>query len=137
MNKIVELLHAGNYSCVIQGRNGEIRTFSRRGVIDLYKLIENDLSFLNGASVADKVVGKAAASLMILSGVTRIYTDIISEPAFSLLEKAKIGVTSRKVVPFIQNRDKSGICPLESICSHTDSLEELFPLIEEFIRKIT
>lgn len=56
---LVNLLHKENYSCVIFGLN-ETRTFSRRGVIDLYDLLLNDRTFLKRALVADKVVGKAA-----------------------------------------------------------------------------
>lgn len=47
--------------------NGDrIRTFTRRGVADLYDLLVQEPEFLHGASVADKVIGKAAASLMVL-----------------------------------------------------------------------
>ena len=69
MTSLVNLLHKENYSCVIFGLN-ETRTFSRRGVIDLYDLLLNDRTFLKRALVADKVVGKAAASLMILQEVS-------------------------------------------------------------------
>lgn len=132
MVNIIELLHTDKYSCVIANGN-EIRTFTKRGVADLYELLESDHTFLHEASVADKVVGKAAATLMILSGVVRIYAEVISESAIALLQNTKIDVRFGKVVPFIENRDKSGICQLESICSQTDSLQELFPLIEEFV----
>ena len=54
MTSLVNLLHKENYSCVIFGLN-ETRTFSRRGVIDLYDLLLNDRTFLKRALVADKV----------------------------------------------------------------------------------
>ncbi|MDR0348389.1 MAG: DUF1893 domain-containing protein [Tannerella sp.] len=137
MNNMIELLHTGGYSCVISNGN-EIRTFTKRGVADLYELIKNDPSFLNGSSVADKIVGKAAAALMILSGVSHIYADIISEPAIALIKQhTEIELKSGKTVPFIENRDKSGICPLENRCNSTDSLQELFVLIEKFIHKMS
>ena len=60
MKELIDMLHAGEYSCVIA--NGErIRTFTRRGVADLYDLLVQEPEFLHGAFVADKVVGKAAA----------------------------------------------------------------------------
>ena len=68
MEKLIRLLHEGNYSLVVA--HGEIRTFSGRGVSDLYALSGEDPGFLRGASVADKVVGKAAAALMIVAGVS-------------------------------------------------------------------
>ena len=66
MDELIRLLHEGGYSCVI--RKEEIRTFTQRGVADLYDLLNQHPVFLHGAQVADKVVGKAAAALMVLGG---------------------------------------------------------------------
>ncbi len=63
MEKIIDLLHSGGYSCVI-GNGAEIRTFTQRGVADLYDLFRQEPSFMKGACIADKVIGKAAAGLM-------------------------------------------------------------------------
>lgn len=68
MEKIIDLLHSGGYSCVI-GNGTEIRTFTQRGVADLYDLFRQDPSFMKGAGIADKVIGKAAAGLMVLGGI--------------------------------------------------------------------
>ena len=134
MDSLIELLHTGGCSCVIS--NGyETRAFTKRGVADLYELIENNPEFLKGSSVADKVVGKAAAALMIIGGVTRIYADLISEPAIALIKNTKTELKYRKVVSFIKNRDKSDSCPLKKICNQTDSPQELLLLIGEFVEK--
>ena len=55
LEDIIRLLHEGKHSLVVS--NGEVRTFDRRGVADLYALLREDSDFLKGASVADKVVG--------------------------------------------------------------------------------
>ena len=47
-----------------------IRTFTQRGVADLYDLLVTEPDFLQGASIADKVIGKAAASLITSSTAT-------------------------------------------------------------------
>ena len=50
------LLHSGKYSCVI--KKGEItRTFTRRGVADLYELYQDTPELLAGACIADKIDG--------------------------------------------------------------------------------
>lgn len=84
---LIERLNAENCSCVIRSGN-ETRVFHERGVKDLYRLLKEEPEFLSGAFVADKVVGKAAAALMILGGVKEIFANIISQPACELLEKA-------------------------------------------------
>ena len=134
MEDIIHLLHQGGYSCVIA--NDEIRTFTQRGVADLYYLLNHDTAFLKGASIADKVIGKAAAALMVLGGIKKVYTDVISSSALALLRDAKVEVTFGQMVPFIQNRDQTGWCPLEKKCSQKDSAEEILPLIKEFIEKM-
>lgn len=52
MDELIRLLHEGGYSCVI--RKEEIRTFTQRGVADLYDLLNQHPAFLHGAQVADK-----------------------------------------------------------------------------------
>lgn len=135
MTNLIDLLHSGNYSCVIRNDN-EIRTFSQRGVADLYDLLKKEPGFLNGASIADKVVGKAAAALMILGGIKELYTDLISEPAIELLNDSNVEVVYKHSVPFIQNRDKSGWCPLETLCYQEKSVNAILPLIDDFISRM-
>lgn len=134
MKELINMLHEGAYSCVIA--NGEhIRTFTQRGVADLYDLLTQEPDFLHGASVADKVIGKAAASLMVLGGVREVYAHTISQPALRLLQEAGAMVTCDEVVDHIINRDRTGWCPLEQASRDLHSAKEIFPIIEAFISK--
>ena len=132
MEKLAAILHAGGYSCVI-GNGDEIRTFTQRGIADLFDLYTTEPAFLKGAQVADKVIGKAAASLMVLGGVERVYAGVVSEPAMALFRRADIPVEAGETVPFIENRSKTGWCPLESACYEISSEKEAFPVIRDFI----
>ena len=120
MTSLVNLLHKENYSCVIFGLN-ETRTFSRRGVIDLYDLLLNDRTFLKRALVADKVVGKAAASLMILGEIRELHASV----------KVSFGCQ----VPYIKNRNQDGWCPLESACFKSVSAISSFRIVQDFMQK--
>lgn len=133
MEEIIELLHREQCSCVIA--NGDIRTFRQRGVADLYELLNREPEFLQGASIADKVIGKAAAALMVLGGVKEIYADVISEPALALLQEAAVKVSFGQAVDHIINRTQTGWCPLETICYQIKSAPEILPLIREFIER--
>jgi len=135
MEDIIQILQTGDYACVISNQN-EVRTFSQRGVADLYYLLNNDSKFLKGASVADKVVGKAAAALMISGGVKKLYTNTISSLALDILKDADIEVSYKNQVPFIVNRDQSDWCPMEKLCSQQDSVDKILPLITNFIDKL-
>lgn len=113
IENLIHLLHSGQYSCVI-ANNESIRTFKQSGIADLYGLLRQDAPFLQGAVIADKVVGKAAATLMILGNARRIYADVISQPALELLQDTNTGLISDSLFLLLKIRTKTGWCPLES-----------------------
>ena len=39
-------------------------------------------------------------------------------------------------VPHIINRDKTGWCPLETACMELNTVEEMYPVIQNFISRI-
>lgn len=135
MEDLIERLHAGGYSCVIEQR-GEVRTFTRRGVADLYEVYRHHPEWLLRARVADKVVGRGAAALMVLGKVSEVYADVISSPALRLLREAGIPVCFDREVPHIENRDKNGWCPLETACNGLDSATEMYPVIQDFMARM-
>ena len=63
-------------------------------------------------------------------------TDIISTPALALLCEAGIETTFAQEVPHIINRDKTGWCPLETACMELNTVEEMYPVIQNFISRI-
>lgn len=135
MEELINLLHAGNYSCVIANKE-KIRTFTQRGIADLYDLLLSEPDFLKEALIADKVVGKGAAALMILGGIKELYTDLISTKALELFRQWNIEVSFAEEVPFIWNRDRTGGCPVETLCYNVESPADMLPLIRNFIEKM-
>lgn len=99
-------------------------------------MLTQEPEFLKGALIADKVVGKGAAALMILGGIKELYTDIISTKALELFRKSDVKVDFTQEVAFIWNRDRTGGCPVETMCSEVESAEEVLPLIRDFLEKI-
>ena len=136
MDALISLLHEGAYSCVIR-KGAEVRTFHKRGVADLYILLGNEPEFLLGAFVADKVVGKGAAALMVLGGVKHVYTDVISTPALDLFKTYGVEVSFSEVTDRIVNRTKDGLCPVETLCLDLDSPADMLNEIRQFINNRT
>lgn len=131
MSDLISILHEGHHSLVVA--NGDVCTFDGRGISDLYFLLSEDPGFLRGASVADKVVGKGAAALMILGGVVEVYADIISSAALRLLKDEGLRVHFGREVTYIINRNGDGTCPVEQICLPCNSAAECLPLIKGFM----
>lgn len=112
----IDLLFAERCSCVV--RNGDtIRIFRERGVRDLWRLLHEEPELLDGAFVADKVVGKGAAALMAAGRVRELFADVVSHAALELLNGAGIPVSYTVAVPHIINRAGDGICPVERLCA--------------------
>lgn len=119
-------------SCIISNGQQE-RVFHGRGVSDLYTLLNEEPLFLSGSLVIDKVVGKAAAALLIKGGVKELHTPLISTLALGLFQKSQVKVFYDTEVPYIINRTHTDSCPLEKLCRSTDDLEELCKIITRFI----
>ena len=134
MRDIIQQLHDGNLSLVVRSGNN-IRTFTKPGVADLLSLLNHEPETLRGALVADKMVGKAAAALLLLGRVGEVYADVISAPAREFLEENQIPVTFRQEVPFVMNRQQNGWCPLEKLAFLEYNPQTIKEKIEEFIRK--
>lgn len=134
--ELIELLFREQCSCVV--RSGDtIRIFRERGISDLYRLLTEEPALLRGAAIADKVVGKGAAALMILGGVERIYADIISRPALEMLLRHGLKVCHSLVVEHIINRKGTDWCPVEKRCRGVNTPTECLTEIENFIRTQT
>ncbi len=135
MEELIKRLHQENCSCVISN-HGTIRSFHLRGVADLYDLLCNEPDFLQGASIADKVVGKAAAALMILGGVESLHADIISDLALDLLRQKNMKVEYDLSVPHIINRTQTDWCPMEKLCLSEASPESIRVIIRDFLESM-
>lgn len=133
--ELITQLHALQCSCIIHN-NGATRTFHERGVKDLHRLLTQEPEILRGASLADKVVGKGAAALMISGGVKWIYADVISKAAMVLFEQSRVEVQYKQIVPNIINRTGTDICPVEKLCQECKTAEECLPLIDKFITEM-
>ncbi len=134
MTELAARLHCEKCSCVIYNRGG-VRLFHRRGVADLFSVLKEEPKLLDGALLADKVIGKGAAALMVAGGVKAVYADVISRAALKLLEVSGIAVSFAECVAHITNRSGTGLCPVEAMCMDCETAGECIPLIEEFIEK--
>lgn len=133
--QLARMLHDEKCSCVIWNK-GAVTLCHERGIKDLYALFAYQPSVLSGAMIADKVIGKGAAALMLLGNVAAVYADVISQPALDLFNAGAVAVRYAVLVPNIVNRSGTGMCPVEALCLDCNTAEECLPKIEEFISKI-
>ena len=116
-----EILRGRDYSLVIV-RDGRIIYASRyHGIGGILQAIEELDNRIKGASVADRVIGKAAALLLAYSKVKDAYALVISRSGLETLRSHGIQVDYESLVPKILDRSGRGICPFEKLTLEIDS----------------
>lgn len=133
MRMIKDYLDEPGCRGVARSTDGRIRLFRRRGVVDLLELLEAEPEFLDGASVADRVIGRGAALLLLRGGVGSVYAQVISTGALGVLREAGVTVSFGAEAPYIKNQKGGGQCPVEALTAHVDDPQEAFRLIKTFI----
>lgn len=134
MNELKQYLDKEGVLGVVRSTAGDIRLFQRRGVIDLYTLLTQEPDFMRGGCMADKVIGRGAALLLVKGGIAEVYARLISSSALEVLRASDVVVTFDKEVEHIINRDGTGICPVEKLTSGISDPDEAFLLIGEFLK---
>lgn len=118
-------LNEGHYT-LIADRNGEYYTSYSRGIAPILDPMKDNQTFFKGAIVVDKVIGKATAMLLILSGVKFIYAYVLSQKAKEVLEQYEVSYEYQELVDYIVNRDRTGMCPMEETVYDIYDLNEAF-----------
>ena len=133
-NKAKDILENKELTCVICLGN-EVYESSERGVKPVLDFLDKGMTF-DGGCAADKVVGAGAAFLYVLLGVKEVYAAVLSKMAKEVLLKNGISVCYDVLVPKIQNRAKTGFCPIEtSVLDETDPVAALIK-IRETLKKL-
>lgn len=123
-----ELLKTGDYTCALC-KDGITYTSTKRGVSPLVEWLTNGTD-CKGFSAADKIVGKAAALLYILSGVKEVYAPVMSLSAAEILSRHGITAESGKLVQTIINRSGTGPCPMEQAVANIDDPAQALKAIQ-------
>ena len=111
MESAKNLIAREKASCVVIQKGKIVNIEIGMGIRPLLTMYEQGL--LKDAVVVDKIVGKAAAMLMVLSGVRACHGQTMSQAAVDFLLQHRVAVTYQTRVPKIINRTGDGICPME------------------------
>ena len=91
---------------------------------------------LKGASVADRVVGKAIALLCVYAGIREVYAEVLSLKAKAVLEENGIPCQWKELVDTILDLNRNGVCPFEKVAAGISDPEAAYAtfkaLLESF-----
>lgn len=109
----------------------EILRKQGKGVRPLFEVIDSSFDDLLGATVGDRMVGRASALLCIYSNVSSVFAYRATHEAVKLLEKHGIEVLVEETIERIAGRDGTG-CIFEKMLTGIDEPELAFQRIGEF-----
>jgi len=99
--------------------------------------INEDKYFFSGLEVADKIIGKASAMLLVLSKVKRIDAIILSKAGKEILDKYHIEYSYEELVDYIINRKGDGMCPMELTVQNIDDLQMAYEALNNKVRELS
>ena len=82
------------------------------------------------------MIGKAAALFCILGRVKSVYAALISEIAIETLQAAGIELEFEESCPYILNRSRDGMCPIETLALDVDDGNVLLEKVGRFLGEI-
>ena len=128
------LLQGSDYTCVLC-LGGKTATSKQRGVKPLLHWLENP-ALDKGFCAADKVVGKATAYLYSLLGAKAVYAGVMSESALKVLQALDIDASYGQLVPYIINRKKDGMCPMEAATLDVQTPAEALTAVKKALAEL-
>lgn len=111
---VKEKLYETNASLVVLYANGECKEYYQNRIKDIKEILKENENALKDAIIADKVIGKVAGSILTVAGVKEIYADVMSKYAITVLEENNIKYEYKNLTEYVQNNDKTGMCPMEN-----------------------
>ncbi len=111
-------------------KDGKCLYSDKRGIAPMMDFIAEGTD-LTGYSVADVVVGKAAALLFVKSKISNVFAKTLSERGKGILEKNGIYYEFGTLTEKIINREGTDICPMEKAVANTDNALDAYELLKK------
>ena len=122
-----------DYTCRIVRGEEEIYRSTERGIAPLIAIVDGGID-VAGAVAYDKIVGKAAALLYVLTGVGAVHAGVLSKAAARLFDENGIAYTYETLTENIINRKGGGVCPMEETVRDVDSPAAAYTVLKQKLR---
>ena len=122
----------GHTICLCKG--GNCLFSEKRGIAPMMDFIADGVN-LAGYSVADLIVGKAAALLFVKCGIVSVYAKTLSKGGKEVLEKHGVPCEYGVLTDRIINRAGTDTCPMEKTVAGVDDAEEGYVLLKNKLCK--
>lgn len=124
----------GDNTCVLV-KDETVYVSTKTGITPMMEFIAEGVD-LKGFSVADRIVGKAAAMLFVKAGIVEVFSKVISEPAVEFLKKHGVEVSFDTLTERIINRAGTGLCPMEETVKDVSGVEQGYELLKAKVEEL-
>ncbi|MBI4787909.1 MAG: DUF1893 domain-containing protein [Chloroflexi bacterium] len=129
-----QALFADSLAFAIAKDGAILWTGRRDGIGELIQTVDELGTAAQGASLADKIVGKAVAMVARRAGIRAVYSPLASAAARDALAREHISLECDRLVPLILNKRNDGPCPMERLTMSISDPAEALAALREFIR---
>jgi hypothetical protein len=95
-------------------------------ISSLLEAIEKCGGKLEGASVADRVAGRAIALLCVYAKIKEVYAAVLSRKAQAVFKQNKISYHWKELVDSILDAEKMGMCSFEKVAADISDPEKAY-----------
>ena len=106
---------AGPDTLRIYDGDGLLFISAKAGLQPLLDYISEFASQHEAVTVFDRIVGNAAALLLVKAACREVYSPLGSELAARTLDEYAVKYHFTELVPYIINREGQGMCPMEKL----------------------
>jgi hypothetical protein len=119
-----------NLSLVIVKNCKVLYETESHGIGDLLKAINQIQNQMKGASVADRVVGRAAALLFVFSGVKAVFAVTASDGGIDVLKENSVFCEYENRVTSVLDLKRTDVCPFEKLVAKLSSPEKAYETLK-------
>lgn len=124
-----------NLALVIAKNGSIIFETERHGISGLLDAIEHHRKAIKNASVADKVMGRAAALLLVYSDVVAAFAVTASDSGIQTLQDHNVYFEYDKCVQRIIDCEEKDFCPFEKLTTNISDPQKAYEVLKEYCAK--
>jgi len=130
-----KVITSEDVSVVVVDYGKILRKKKGQGIKPFLEVIEEMGDEIHGSVIGDRILGRASALLCRYSKIRAVYSPQATKTAIAILIMGSIPAQIEKLVPFIKNRDGSGLCPFEKMLENIDEPKKAYNFLKEKVLK--
>ena len=125
-----DIINTSDFSVVVIKNSQVIFKKKGDGIKPILETIEELGEEIHGSIIGDRILGKASALLCIYSQAKAVYSPQATKTAIALMLINGIPSQADVLIPRIDNRDGTDMCPFEKMLKNVNSPDEAYKILK-------